>query len=251
MIKNKDRLNSGLGNLFTAIIIIALWQIASLHYNDIILPGPMATLKSLVNQLGDNTFYSSLLTSCVRLLTALALSIGLGLAFGLLMGIFKPVRYLLSPVIYILQSVPPILYMTLAMIWFGLNGRATIFIVTVVSFPVLAVNLCEGFSNIDPKLVEMGRSFQFSRSKIILSIIIPSLLTYLKSGLIIMLSLSWKLLIMGEVLAAGSGIGSLLTDARMNLETDKVFSLGLLIVIFCILSQLGAGKMVEHHDNQN
>lgn len=242
--KLQHRLNS----LLAVVIILAAWQIASLHYNPVIMPGPVLTLKSLFGALADRVFYDALIVSCIRLLISLGLSLGLGLLFGLLMGIIKPLNSFLAPLIYLLQSVPPILYMTLAMIWFGLTGKATIFIVTVVSFPVLAVNLCEGFANIDPKLIEMGQVFKFSQAKIITKIIIPSLLSYLKSGLIIMLGLSWKLLIMGEVLAAGSGIGSLLTEARMNLETEKVFSLGLIIVIFCILSQHGAGKMVDHHD---
>ncbi len=235
--------------LVTVFVIIFLWQITSMHYNAVILPGPMMTLKSLFNSLGDIVFYNALIVSCIRLLTALSLSLILGITFGLLMGIIKPLKDFISPVIYLLQSIPPILYITLAMIWFGLNGKATIFIVTVVSFPILSVNLCEGFANIDPKLIEMGHTFRFSRTRIIFKIIIPSLINYLKSGLIIMLGLSWKMLVMGEVLSAGTGIGALLTEARMNLETEKVFSLGLIIIIFCILTQHGAGKLVGKNDS--
>ncbi len=237
-----------LNSLLAAVLILAAWQTASMYYKPVILPGPLLTLRSLLGELGDREFHNALFVSCIRLLISLGLSFGLGLITGLLMGLVKALNAFISPIIYLLQSVPPILYMTLAMIWFGLSGKATIFIVTVVSFPVLAVNLSEGFSKIDPKLLEMGRVFKFSRAKIIMSIVIPSLLSHLKSGLIIMLGLSWKLLIMGEVLSAGSGIGSLLTEARMNLETEKVFSIGIIVVIFCILTQIGAGKMVDHHD---
>ena len=129
----------------------------------------------------------------------------------------------MEPLVYFIQATPPILYMTLAMIWFGLNGNATIFIVFMGSAPVMSINITEGFESIDTKLIEMGRVFKFSKSKMMGNIIIPSLKVYFKTGLITVFSFGWKLVIMGEVLSASTGLGAQITDARVNLETEKVF----------------------------
>ena len=226
------------GKKITALVLmIGVWQILSLFYSPVILPSPWLTLQTLISSAGSSSFYRALGISALRLLAGLGFSVVLGLTVGILMGVSRTMKVLLNPVVYLLQSTPPILFLTLAMIWFGLSGKATIFIVAVVSFPVLAVSLYEGFNNIDRKLIEMAGIFRFSKGKILTEIILPSLTTYVKSGMIIMLGLSWKLLIMSEVLSAGSGIGAQLTDARMNLETEKVFAWGLIVIILCILSQ--------------
>ena len=197
-----------LRNAAAIILFIAAWHTASLFQTPVVLPGPLLTLKSLVEFLGSGFFYRELGTSLNRLLWGIGLSSLLGLIFGLLMGCSRITESLLKPIVYGLQNIPPIIYMTLAMIWFGLNSKATIFIVTIVSFPVFAVSIHEGFGDIDPKLIEMAKAFQFSKRKILRTIIIPSLSGYIKSGFIIMLGFAWKLLIMGEVLSAGTGIGA-------------------------------------------
>jgi NitT/TauT family transport system permease protein len=127
--------------------------------------------------------------------------------------------------------------MALAMIWFGLDGQATVFIICIAGTPVMAVNIKEGFENIDVKLMEMGKVFKFSPMEMIVEIIMPSLKAYFKSGLIIVVGLGWKLVVMGEVLSSGTGLGAQITDARMNLETNKVFAWGIIIIMLCFLSQ--------------
>ena len=219
------------------ILVLAIWHIASLFHSPVILPGPWLTLKSLWSIMCSRFFYGELAASIIRLLYGIALSTVTGLIIGILMGVSRIMESLLKPLVYGLQNIPPIIYMTLAMIWFGLNSSATIFIITIVSFPVFAVSIHEGFSEIDPKLIEMAGIFKFTDRKILTAVIIPSISGYIRSGFIIMLSFSWKLLIMGEVLSAGTGIGAMLTDARMNLQTEKVFSLGVIITLLCTLSQ--------------
>jgi len=233
----KQRVRTFSRNTALVLAALALWHSASLYQSPVILPGPWSTLRSLADFLRDGSFYRELAASLYRLLCGIGLSTLIGLLFGLLMGVSRTLESLLKPLVYGLQNIPPIIYMTLAMIWFGLNSRATIFIITIVSFPVFAVSIHEGFSEIDHRLIEMAGVFQFPRRKVLGTIILPSLSGYIKSGFIIMLGFSWKLLIMGEVLSAGTGIGAQLTDARMNLQTEKVFSLGIIIMVLCSLSQ--------------
>jgi NitT/TauT family transport system permease protein len=58
-----------------------------------------------------------------------------------------------------------------------------------------------------------------------------------KSGFIVLMGLGWKVAVMGEVLCSGSGLGSQISDARVNLETDKVFAWGITVIVLCYLSQ--------------
>ena len=221
-------------------ICILVWQVVSLFYPPVVLPGPVATAEAFLRLFTTDRFLSDILVSTYRLIVGITGAVVIGCTLGILMGISRGPRQLIEPLIYFIQGIPPILYMTLAMIWFGLNGRATIFIVFIVSMPVMAVNIEEGFQNIDPKLMEMGENFKFSRTEILKSIVLPSLKSYFKSGFIIVAGLGWKLVVMGEFLSASTGLGARITDARVNLETEKVFAWGLVIIVLCLLSQKAA-----------
>lgn len=223
--------------IFIISIILILWQGLSMLYPPLILPSPALTFKSLLDIMHGDNLLLNIGVTLHRLIVGLMGALLVGSIIGFFIGINKRIKRVLEPLIYILQSIPPILFMTLAMIWFGLDGQATIFIVFIVSLPIMAISIKEGFDNIDMKLIEMGKIFQFSRFKIIKEIIIPSLKTYFKSGLIILIGLGWKLVIMGEVLSSGTGLGSQITEGRLNLETNKVFAWSIIVIVLCYLSQ--------------
>ncbi len=214
-------------------------------YPPLILPGPVLTLRSLLTIIQRGKLWSEVFVTLQRLVIALLISISVGTVFGILMGGNKKLKELLEPIVYIVQAVPPILYMTIAMIWFGLNGRATIFIVFIGSAPVMTVTIKEGFENIDSKLIEMGKAFKFTHREMITEIVLPSLSAYFKAGLITVFSFAWKLVVMGEVLSASTGLGSQITDARVNLETNMVFAWGIIVVLLCFLFQKLTSTLFE------
>lgn len=233
------------GLLAITLISLVIWQGLSLVYTPLVLPGPALTCQALIKIIKSHLLFAAILSTLQKLVIGLLAAVSIGSAFGILLGCNQKIKNLLEPVVYLIQATPPILYMTLAMIWFGLNGSATIFIVFIGSAPVMAVNIVEGFENIDIKLIEMGKAFNFSTSKMIRSIILPSLKTYFKTGLITVFSFGWKLVVMGEVLSSSTGLGAQITDARMNLETNMVFAWGIIVILLCFLFQEITSKMFE------
>lgn len=226
------------GNLIIIICtILIVWQGLSKVTSPIVLPSPKLTMKALIGIVRNNRFHLEVLVTCERFLIGVVISISIGSVLGILMGSSKIINSFIEPLIYFIQATPPILYMSIAMIWFGLDGRATIFIIFLASIPIMAINIKEGFDNIDMQLIEMGNIFKFSKIKTIKEIVLPSLRSYFKSGINIVIGYGWKLVVMGEVLSSSSGIGSKITDARMNLETDKVFAWGFIVILLCFLSQ--------------
>ena len=243
--QNSDRRSSSIGVIIISLIILLLWQGLSSIYTPLVLPSPFLTAKSLLKILQSKSFFIELFSTLQRLLIGLIESIFIGSIFGIMMGFSKKIKHLFEPIVYLVQATPPILYITLAMLWFGLNGKAIIFIVFIGSAPVMAVNIADGFDNIDVKLIEMGKAFKFSKSKMIMEVIIPSLKAWFKTGLITVFSFGWKLVVMGEVLSSSTGLGAQITDARMNLETNMVFAWGIIVIFLCFLFQKVAAKLFE------
>jgi NitT/TauT family transport system permease protein len=225
------------GTLLTICVVLAVWQALSMVNSPMVLPSPKLTLKALIYIIQSDRFCTEVLVTSQRFLIGVFGSIVMGSILGILMGSSKLVKRFVEPLIYFIQATPPILYMTLAMIWFGLDGRATIFIIFLASIPIMAINIKEGFDNIDKQLIEMGNIFKFTKFEMITEIVLPSLRSYFKSGIDIVIGYGWKLVIMGEVLSSNSGLGSQITDARMNIETDKVFAWGFIVILLCFLSQ--------------
>ncbi len=225
------------------LLFLGTWHGLSRFYSPVILPSPEETFKTLLSFLEEPFFYDEILYTLQRLLIGFGAALLGGTSLGLLMGLSKSGKDLVLPGIYFLQSIPPILFMTLGMIWFGLSGKASIFIVFIVGLPVMAVSIQEGFDHVDPKLREMGELFRFSRIKILREILLPSLGAPFRSGAIFLAGLSWKLVIMGEVLSSSTGIGARITEGRLNLLTEEVFAWSFVVIAFCFLSQKSVGLL--------
>lgn len=225
--------------LISIVLIILTWQALTYNYSPLVVPSIEDVLKAIIHILTDRGLLSQIVVTTNRLVIALTISIVIGSFIGILIGWFRKLRIIFSPMIGIMQSVPPISWIVLAIIWFGLDGKASVFMVVVSTLPMMMINLIEGIANIDQKLIEMGQLFKFSKVKILRSIIIPSIMPYFKSALQIVIGHGWKVIVMGEVLTTSNGIGGELTNARLNIETEYIFAwTSIIVALFFITNKL-------------
>lgn len=174
-----------------------------------------------------------------RLIVALFIGSLAGFIIGVLGSIFRIIREILEPIIGILQVIPPVALLILAIIWFGFNGKPAIFIVIMAIFPTIVINVQQGILNIDPKILEMGKIFKLSRGSIFTNIIIPAIRPSLISAWKISLGLACKTMVMGEVLTTPTGIGGALSMARMDLEPENVIAWTVIMIfIFYFINNL-------------
>lgn len=231
--------------LISIICILVLWQSMSYIYSPIIVPSISEVLRALADIFTTKEILVNIFITSKRLIIALAISISLGSIIGILVGGNKKIELLLTPIIGFMQSVPPISWLVLAIIWFGLDGKASIFIAVISTLPLVVVNLVESIKNIDHQLVEMGEIYCFSKSKMLKKIIIPSIIPYFQGTLQVVIGLGWKIIVMGEVLSSNNGIGGELTNSRVNIETGYVFAWTIIIVVLYYMTN----KVVSHMFN--
>lgn len=224
MVNNKYRVVS-------IILILILWELLAYIYSPLVIPNIKFVFKALIEILSNKESLKQIIVTTKRLTIALGISITLGSILGLLIGSSKKLLIIFKPILSIMQSVPPISWLVLAIIWFGLEGKASIFIVVISTLPMMIINLIEGINNVDCKLIEMGKVFKFSKQKMIINVMIPSIVSYFQSALQIVIGLGWKIVIMGEVLSSSNGIGGEITNARLNIETNYIFAWTIIIVL--------------------
>ena len=173
--------------------------------------------------------------SAGRALTGLAIGGGLGLLLGLLTGSVRVLETLLDSTIQMVRNIPALALIPLVILWFGIDESAKLFLISVSVFFPIYLNTFHGIRNVDPGLIEMGRTYGLGRWQLYRQIILPGALSSILVGLRFSLGLMWVILIVAETISAQAGIGYLTMNAREFLQTDIVL-VG--ILLYALLGKL-------------
>ena len=203
-------------------LLLGAWQLASLFFPPLVVPPIAQVLSTLVRLMTQSDFGATIGTTILRLIAGLAIGVGVGAVLGLLFGLCPKIEDVGTPLIHVLQAIPPVCWVVLALVWFGFNGKPCVFIVATATVPTVVINLSHGVRSVDPQLRHVT---------------LPSIRPYFRSALEIVIGGGWKLAVMGEVLTTNSGIGGAITTARLNIEPDAIIAWSLLLVLGCYLTQ--------------
>lgn len=223
--------NSRVNLLLPLAIALAAWWLLTLIYPPLVVPPVSAVARKLLDIVVDGDLLRALAPTALRLLLGLAIGATAGTAAGAVLGSRPRLLAAFRPLVGLMQSVPPVSWLVLALIWFGFNGKASVFIVVVGAFPIMAVNMIEGVRSVDAKLLEMARVYGFSRRKRLAHVVLPSLLPHFRAGLQLAIGIGSKTVVMGEVLTTSTGVGGEITRARLNIEPEVVVAWTIVIVL--------------------
>ena len=141
--------------------LLLLWQAASLFSQGRLqIPPPLtvfqAFFRAFVVPIGKNTIQEHAAISLWRVLLGFSVASVIGMAIGILMGLSEPARAVLQPVFEFVRPIPPIAWIPLSILWFGLGSANKIFIIFIASFTYVTINSYEGARNVDPQLIGAG-----------------------------------------------------------------------------------------------
>lgn len=221
---------SGWGALASIFLFIACWDIGNQLYGSLILPSPKETFQTLFLMLQDEAVHAEIKTTVYRACIGFAISFSLGSFLGLLAGFFATASIMSRPIVTILVGMPPIAWIVLAMIWFGMNDETVIFTVVVASFPIIFVGALQGTRTIEGDLKQMVDSFDLPFYQKCINLYFPHIFSYVFPSTISALGMSWKIVVMAELLAASSGIGYSLSIARAQLDTPTALALVVIMI---------------------
>lgn len=204
--------------------LFAVWQgvTAGGLVKPILLPSPQAVLAAFLAMAGSGELVTHLTASIARVLEGFALAAVLGVGLGLALGIFPALYELMSGVIDLIRPIPPIAWLPLAILWFGIEEGSKVFIIALGAFFPIFTNVLDGIRQTDYKFVELARVLAVSRRKFVIKVIIPGALPGIMTGLRVGLAFAWMCVVAAELSAGMKGVGYMLTDARALAQTDKV-----------------------------
>jgi nitrate/nitrite transport system permease protein len=218
-------------------ILLVVWAIVSANSQGA-LPGPVPTLKVL-GQLVSHPFYDNgpndkgiglqLVNSIGRVFVGFTLGSLVAIPIGIAMGSSEPLRKLFNPLVQLLRPVSPLAWFPIGLAVFKHAGEATIFVIFITSLWATLINTAAGVAAVPEDHRNVARAFGFSRNKYLTKILIPFALPYIFTGLRLSLGVAWLVIVAGEMLSGGMGIGFFVWDSWNALSLERVMSAILLI----------------------
>ncbi len=227
-----------LGRLLFFAALLLGWELAFRLrlWPGYLFPGPLEVFDTLAHGLLHHSFLIGIAASMRRLLLGYGIALGIGLALGLLMGQLQWLKETLGLLVLGLQTLPSICWLPLAILWFGLNERAILFVVVMGAVLSIAQATEDGIRNTPPIYVQAARNLGASGWRLYFSVVLPASLPSIVTGMKLGWSFAWRSLMAGELLYALPGLGNLLTMGRELNDMSQVLAVMVIIVLLGLLT---------------
>lgn len=233
--KSKARRKKSLGKLILKsgligwLCILVIWQIASYFSEPMFLPSPLLTLKGAIDLASDGTLFIYMAYSFARVLAGWTLGLLIAVPIGLLIGTNAWIRTLLEPVINFIRFIPPLAFITLFMLWFGIGEQSKIFLIVYATFFVITINTLTGVLSISNDKIRSAQSMGASKFQTLIYVVIPATIPYIFTGAKLAMGSSFMAIVGAEMVAANEGLGFMIWNARLYFKTDWIF-VGLVVL---------------------
>jgi sulfonate transport system permease protein len=204
--------------------IIGVWQLLfHLGYiNPLLLPPPSRIALTFRDLLESGDLLRHIGISMVRVLEGFGIALCLGLTLGIAIGLSKTLDRFTDLIIQVVKPIPPIAWIPLAILWFGIGEKSKVYIIFLGAFFPIIINTIDGIRQTDHKFVEVARLLAVPRFKFVFQVVLPGALPAIMTGVRVGLMVAWICVVAAELIAASSGIGYLIMDARELSQSDVV-----------------------------
>jgi ABC-type nitrate/sulfonate/bicarbonate transport system permease component len=213
-------------------LALALWELLSYLKGDpVILPSVQETARTFVEYLNTKypavvgkTLWQHALVSVGRILVGWGVGVLIGMAVGGVMASIPLVRHLVDPLIEITRPLPPLAFIPLFIIWFGIGETSKILLILVGVVPIMIIATVAALDAVPEELVQAGRSLGGSATHVLLTVRLRSALPSIITGMRLAMGGAWTSIVAVELIAATAGLGYLINNAGVNLQTPLVLS---------------------------
>ncbi|WP_367924624.1 ABC transporter permease [uncultured Ruthenibacterium sp.] len=234
-----------LATVLSFFIFGLLWA-AVVHFTSVgkVMPGPIDTLASFfahfTEKYGQYVLPVHVLASLRRVMIGYFAAAVAAIALGILMATYKTVDAIVSPLFNLIRPIPPVAWIPLAILWFGINDGSKYFLSFLASFLSILQNVYAGAKSADPTLIGAARMLGANDRHIFLTVVLPNAVPYVFSGLQLGLNAAWAMAIGSEMIRSTNGVGWIIIRGMDNndLLQELVGILAIGFVGFVLASSL-------------
>ena len=211
--------------IISPLLLLAVWQLAVmvgiLDYRFV--PAPLQIVDTFVALISSGELFKHILISLGRVAAGFALGVGLGVVVGLTMGIFRPVRAALTPVIAALFPIPKLAILPIIILAFGIGEVSKIIVIAIGVFFISVINTVSGVINIEKIYLDVADNLGVKGRSFYRHVAIPGALPAIVTGGKVSMGVALLLIVAAEFVGANSGIGYLIWSSWQNFSIDRMF----------------------------
>ncbi len=192
---------------FSILAFLSLWQGVALFLHSPLLPSPEIVARTFWQHSESGELPYHLGVTLLRLMISFTISMLLGCTIGIALGCSEKLNAFFDNWLVIFLNIPALVTIILCYVWFGLSESAAILAVVLNKVPNVSVTLREGTRALDKQLLNMAKCYGFGRIKTFRHVILPQLHPFLMSATRSGLALTWKIILMVELLGRSNGMG--------------------------------------------
>ncbi|MDO8939836.1 MAG: ABC transporter permease [Methylicorpusculum sp.] len=196
-----------LASLVSSVLFLLVWQLLASYLDSSTLPAPLAVARVIWLETLSGQLPYHLGVTLLRLAFSFSIAMLLGCAIGIAMGRNEKLNHFFDNWLVIFLNIPALVTIILCYVWFGLVEYAAILAVVVNKLPNVIVTIREGTRTLDRDLLEMAKSYHFSKRKTFLHVIWPQLYPFVMGATRTGLALIWKIILVVELLGRSDGVG--------------------------------------------
>jgi ABC-type nitrate/sulfonate/bicarbonate transport system permease component len=239
----RARLQRSVRKLTGVIILLGAWEIGALIVNDAsILPTVQTTFSTLFHYLNrpypaaSDPLWKDLLVSGRRILTGFVLAVIGGIFIGAAMWNWRPLRDMIDPVIELTRPLPPLAFIPLLIVWFGVGELPKVVLIVIGVLPIMIVSTVAALDAVPPELDQCARTLGASRTYTLFHVQLRAAVPGIITGMRLSMGGAWTSIVAVEMIAATSGVGFLILQAGNYLVTSLVMSgiiaIGIVSLVF-------------------
>lgn len=222
-------------SIVTIAVLLLAWTVvtAAGWIKPLFLPGPAAVFQQFMEYLtgaaNDKPLWEHFVASMGRVFAAFALAVVTAVPVGIAMGMSRVARGIFDPPIEFYRPLPPLSYLPLIIIWFGIDELPKVLLIFLSCFAPLALAARSGMKSASQEQINAAYSMGASYHQVILHVILPSALPEILVGMRIAIGFGWTTLVAAEMVAANVGLGQMVLNASNFLRTDIVI-MGIVVI---------------------
>lgn len=242
MKKNRSRSKDIILSSLSIIGLIVIWFVVSNSKPDFF-PTPLATIERFIKLIEKPVMKISILghiwASLQRVLLALVAAILLGVSIGLIMGWSKKIRAALYPILMALRPIPPIAWIPLIILMFGIGEFPKVLLVFIGAFFPIVMNTMSGVALVDDMYLKVGKIYKANTWQMLRHVVFPAAMPTILAGVKIAISSGWMVVVAAEMLSSKSGLGFLINRGRDSYDVALIMvSMILIGVVGALLSSV-------------
>ncbi|HUG61550.1 MAG TPA: ABC transporter permease [Methylomirabilota bacterium] len=228
----REQVNDFLLGLAGIAIVVGLWEAAA-HGGLIdprVFPSPSMAIAAATERLGFGRVIEHMGWSLMRVFSGFLLGTLAGIVVGVAAGWYTAFGLVARPLIELLRPIPPLAWIPLAIIWFGLGEPSKYFIIFLGAFFPVVTAAYHGVSSVDPVLIRAAQTFGLKGVNLLLRVALPAAAPDLATGIRIAWGLSFGVLVAAELIAADRGLGFLIMNERNTGGSVGIIIIGILLI---------------------